>query len=413
MPSKSYKVPHYRTSPIFTRGSKCGPNLLQQHHHKAREALRSATEGDRAFTSIWDRWQNDQIYRKSQLAHNWSDAWVRYLDHIVHFSICHNATQPQRERKMSLLHLRSVDGNKQAPPLSQRPGCREATKELSNLQKARREEQVDFIPTHPPLPAGHQAQHGGVRLHGLRVGRDGTSTVGRTTHGQKKWWVGQSRTRVFEEVEQATKKLVRADSRRQAPRCHHQPESLTAVLFFYRSCWIWISHSASGNSREYDGRCGHHTYLYARRRTFFSCTHHSAQFIHWSALFQCGHTALPQGKRNLCRAFLCTHFHLVVKSLLDGPLGRFPLVTSSPTCSLSRPSASSTSSGRSGVTPFASAHWSGMSGCLPNPTPDTGYDLIPTSTATWTRSTRRSISLTVTEVSRAATTPPWSPTRKI
>ena len=53
---------------------------------------------DRAFTSIWDRWQKDEIYRKSQLVHNWSDARVRFLDHIVHFSIHHNAVQPQRER---------------------------------------------------------------------------------------------------------------------------------------------------------------------------------------------------------------------------------------------------------------------------------------------------------------------------
>ena len=37
----------------------------------------------------------------------------------------------------------------------------------------------------PPHPAGHRAQHGGVRLHGLRDGRDGTSTVGRTKNGQR------------------------------------------------------------------------------------------------------------------------------------------------------------------------------------------------------------------------------------
>ena len=35
------------------------------------------------------------------LPDNWSDAWVRYLCHIVHFSIYHNATQQQRERHMN------------------------------------------------------------------------------------------------------------------------------------------------------------------------------------------------------------------------------------------------------------------------------------------------------------------------
>ena len=59
---------------------------------------------------------------------------------------------------------------------------------------------------------------------------------------------------------------------------------------------------------------------------------------------------------------------------VECPLGRFPLVTSSPTCSVSRPSASSTSFGRSGANPCASAHWSGMSGCLANPAPNTGYE---------------------------------------
>ena len=36
--------PYYRTSMIVTRGSKCSTNPWQQHHHKARDALRSATK---------------------------------------------------------------------------------------------------------------------------------------------------------------------------------------------------------------------------------------------------------------------------------------------------------------------------------------------------------------------------------
>ena len=113
------KAPHYRAS-LTARGSKCGPNPWQQHHHKARDALRSTTKGERKFTSIWDRWQNGEIYRKSQLSHNWWDAWVRYLDHIVHFAINHNAPRLQRERYVNLIRLRCVDENKQAGPLLRR-----------------------------------------------------------------------------------------------------------------------------------------------------------------------------------------------------------------------------------------------------------------------------------------------------
>ena len=93
-----------------------------------------------------------------------------------------------------------------------------------------------------------------------------------------------------------------------------------------------------------------------------SCTRSDA---HCALFFQCGHTALAQGTRNLFCAFLCAHFHLVVMSLLDGPLGRFPPVTSSPASSLSRPSASSTSLGGSGVNPVLPLT------CLANPTPHT------------------------------------------
>ena len=34
-----------------------------------------------------DRWQNDETHRESQLAADWSDAWVRYLDHIAQIDI--------------------------------------------------------------------------------------------------------------------------------------------------------------------------------------------------------------------------------------------------------------------------------------------------------------------------------------
>ena len=85
------KAPYHRTSMIVISGSRCGPNPWQQHHHKARDALRSATKGERTFTSIWDRWQSDEIYRKFQLPHYRWDTWDRYLDNIAHFDMYDNA----------------------------------------------------------------------------------------------------------------------------------------------------------------------------------------------------------------------------------------------------------------------------------------------------------------------------------
>ena len=93
-----------------------------------------------------DRWQNGAIYRQLQRVHNWSDAWVRYLDHIVYFSICHNAPQQQREIHMHILYLRSVDENRQPPPLLRRPGYREAKEKLKKPTKEKREQLALFIP---------------------------------------------------------------------------------------------------------------------------------------------------------------------------------------------------------------------------------------------------------------------------
>ena len=139
-------TPYYRTSVIVTRGSRCGPNPWQQHPHKVRDALRSAAKGERTLTSVWDRWQHDEIYRKSQLSHKWSDAWVRHLDHVAQFDISHNAPQWQRERYVNLLHVRSLDSNKQAGSLWQRPGYQAAKTELANLQTSERHVRVPYIP---------------------------------------------------------------------------------------------------------------------------------------------------------------------------------------------------------------------------------------------------------------------------
>ena len=73
-----------------------------------------------------------------------------------------------------------------------------------------------------------------------------------------------------------------------------------------------------------------------------------------------GHTPLAQVE-GICGAHFSALFSISFVMLLDCPPGRFLPITSSPTCSLSRPSASSTSLGRSRVNPCVSAHWSGMS----------------------------------------------------
>ena len=81
------KAHYFRTSVVTARGYTHSPNLWQEHHHQAKDALRSTKKGERNFTSIWDRWQNNETCRESQLAIDWSNAWVRYLDHIAQIDI--------------------------------------------------------------------------------------------------------------------------------------------------------------------------------------------------------------------------------------------------------------------------------------------------------------------------------------
>ena len=136
------------------------------------------------------------------------------------------------------------------------------------------------------------------------------------------------------------------------------------------SCFFFlaVSRPDSSNCHEQDGRCRHHTYLYARRRTFISCAQHSAHFTHCSAFFQCCDIGIGSTYKGSESRISQNHCRLFVMSLLGVPFIRFPLVASSPTCSQSRASASTTSLER--IRLNLSAHWSGMSG-LANPTLNT------------------------------------------
>ena len=122
------KAPWFRTSAITATGCKHGPNLWQEHHHKAKDAQRGCSKGKRQCTSMWDRWQRDETYRESQVVHEWSDAWVRYFGHVANIDISHTAPHSQRQRYNNVLYLRSVNEDKQAPPLPQRPGYKDAKK---------------------------------------------------------------------------------------------------------------------------------------------------------------------------------------------------------------------------------------------------------------------------------------------
>ena len=121
--------------------------------------------------------------------------------------------------------------------------------------------------------------------------------------------------------------------------------------------------------RECDGECRQYLNLYARKRTLSRAhitLHNSHIDPHFSNVAT---SALAQDTRDECRAFLSplsSLCHILVECTFHPfPSCRF-------TCSVSRPSASTTSLERARLNASPSPHWSGMSGR--QLTHNTGYE---------------------------------------
>ena len=56
------------------------------------------TKNSRKFTSILDRWQNEEIYRASLLVHGWTEEYVKYSGYISKIDISYDALYNQRNR---------------------------------------------------------------------------------------------------------------------------------------------------------------------------------------------------------------------------------------------------------------------------------------------------------------------------
>ena len=74
------------TTITMSRWTKRGHNQWQMDHQKAMDA-RSWAATRHEYTSFLDRWQNDEIYRASELAHGWTETWVKHLDYISKIDI--------------------------------------------------------------------------------------------------------------------------------------------------------------------------------------------------------------------------------------------------------------------------------------------------------------------------------------
>ena len=88
-----------------TRGARHGAQPRQKHHFLAKELMRKIGKKG-IYSSILDRFQNDEVFRASQLQHNWTKQWCEYLDYIRTIDISHTASPEQLDRYATLYHFR-------------------------------------------------------------------------------------------------------------------------------------------------------------------------------------------------------------------------------------------------------------------------------------------------------------------
>ena len=139
-------APYYRSSSNVTRGSRCGPNPWQQHHHKARDALRSAAKGERTFTSFWNGWKHDEIFSEMSTLTQMVGRMGQVLG--SHRAVRHT---PQRtamaEKGMWTWFIYEVlTRTNRRDHHGRDKGTRKQKRELANLQKSKGLMQVLYIP---------------------------------------------------------------------------------------------------------------------------------------------------------------------------------------------------------------------------------------------------------------------------
>ena len=141
----AFETPYFRTTAILSKGRKSGLNPWQTDHAKAMDTRRGATKNSHKITYILD-WQNDEIYRASQLVHGWTEEYVKYFDYISQIDISYEAPYKQKIIYGSALFMRGVHSNKQAGPLCQRPDNKSSANALVSIQR----EQGKVVP-HIPM----------------------------------------------------------------------------------------------------------------------------------------------------------------------------------------------------------------------------------------------------------------------
>ena len=117
---------------------------MAKRHWKAMDAKKGANKRDKD-TTILIRWQQDEKYWISQLAHGWTEDYCLYLDCVTTIDISDFAPYHQRYRCENTITMRCNDTSRQAGPMKARKDYQLTTRVFEGLREEQRP-QISFIP---------------------------------------------------------------------------------------------------------------------------------------------------------------------------------------------------------------------------------------------------------------------------
>ena len=138
-----------------TRGARHGIQPWQKHHFFAKKFMREIHKKG-IYTSILDRFQNDEVFHASQLRHSWTKEWCEHLDGIRTMGISHKASPEQVERHTTLYHFRNDPKQMERGPIKSRPDYHQTARTITMHEQTSRSDSIIKKTTQLPRGSGHR-----------------------------------------------------------------------------------------------------------------------------------------------------------------------------------------------------------------------------------------------------------------
>ena len=93
-------------------------------NHGKKTTGKPWTAKKHGYTSVLDRWLNDETNRNSQVAIGWTETYCKYLDYLCTVDISYTAPNHRRSRDENTITMKSGDPDLQAGPMAKREDLR-------------------------------------------------------------------------------------------------------------------------------------------------------------------------------------------------------------------------------------------------------------------------------------------------